>query len=68
VVLNPGVSCGVCPACLRGRDNLCRDYGLLGEHRDGTDAEFVVVPEANLVRKPANLSFEEAAALPPGVS
>jgi len=64
VVLNPGVSCGVCPACLRGRDNLCRDYGLLGEHRDGTDAEFVVVPEANLVRKPANLSFEEAAAFP----
>ncbi|MCS7235237.1 MAG: zinc-binding dehydrogenase [Armatimonadota bacterium] len=64
VVLNPGVSCGVCTACLRGRDNLCREYGLLGEHRDGTDAEFVVVPEANVVRKPANLSFEEAAAFP----
>ncbi|MDR7599745.1 MAG: zinc-binding dehydrogenase, partial [Armatimonadota bacterium] len=64
VVLNPGVSCGVCAACLRGRDNLCREYGLLGEHRDGTDAEFVLVPEANLVRKPANLSFEEAAAFP----
>lgn len=29
-----------------------------------TDAEFVLVPEANLVRKPANLSFEEAAAFP----
>ncbi len=64
VVLNPGVSCGVCAACLRGRDNLCREYGLLGEHRDGTDAEFVVVPEANLVPKPAKLSFEEAAAFP----
>lgn len=64
VVLNPGVSCGVCAWCLRGRDNLCREYGLLGEHRDGTDAEFVVVPEANLVRKPGNLSFEEAAAFP----
>ncbi len=64
VVLNPGISCGVCELCLRGRDNLCREYGLLGEHRDGTDAEFVVVPEANLLRKPANLSFEEAAAFP----
>lgn len=64
VVLNPGVSCGVCAACLQGQDNLCREYGLLGEHRDGTDAEFVVVPEANLVRKPANLSFEEGAAFP----
>lgn len=64
VVLNPGVSCGACALCLRGRDNLCRDYAILGEHRDGTDAEFVVVPEANLLPKPARLSFEEAAAFP----
>lgn len=64
VALNPGTSCGRCGACLAGRDNLCRDYRILGEHRDGTDAEFVVVPEANLLPKPARLSFEEAAAFP----
>jgi NADPH:quinone reductase-like Zn-dependent oxidoreductase len=64
VVLNPGVSCGRCRACLAGRDNLCREYGLLGEHRDGGYAEFVVVPEANLVPAPANLSPVERATLP----
>ncbi len=30
----------------------------------GTFAEFVAVPEGNLVRKPASLSFEEAASVP----
>lgn len=64
VVLNPGVSCGHCRFCLHGQDNLCPQYGILGEHRDGTDAELVVVPEANVLRKPARLSFEEAAAFP----
>lgn len=64
VMLSPGVSCGVCAHCVAGRDNLCPEYGLLGEHRDGTDAEFVVVPEANLLPKPPGLSFEDAAAFP----
>ena len=64
VVLAPGLSCGVCERCLHGDDHLCRYYGILGEHRDGTCADFVVVPRANVLQKPANLSFEEAAALP----
>lgn len=37
---------------------------LLSELHDGTLAEQVVVPARNLVPKPANLSFEEAACLP----
>ncbi len=64
VVLSPGISCGRCPQCLAGQDNLCRQYEVLGEHRDGTDAEFVVVPEVNVLPKPARLTFEEAAAFP----
>src|SRR4051794_4197018 len=32
VVVNPGVSCGVCARCLSGHDNLCRQYAILGEH------------------------------------
>ncbi|MCS6914323.1 MAG: zinc-binding dehydrogenase [Myxococcales bacterium] len=39
-------------------------HRILGMPDDGTLAEQVVVPEANLVRKPAHLSWEEAAALP----
>ena len=37
---------------------------LLSELHQGTLAEFVAVPEANLVPKPSWLSFEEAACLP----
>lgn len=63
VVVAPGVSCGVCVLCLSGRDHHCRQYGILGEHRDGTYAEVVVVPRANVVAKPANLSFTQAAGI-----
>jgi NADPH:quinone reductase-like Zn-dependent oxidoreductase len=64
VVVNPGVSCGSCGECLSGRDNYCRDYGLIGEDRRGGYAELLVVPAENLVRRPARLSFKEAASLP----
>ena len=64
VVINPGLSCGRCERCLAGEDNLCPRYQILGEHRHGTYAEYVVLPEANLAPKPKSLSFEEAAAIP----
>jgi zinc-binding alcohol dehydrogenase/oxidoreductase len=40
------------------------DFQILGGPRDGTYAELVSVPEANVYPKPARLSWEEAAALP----
>jgi len=52
VILNPGISCGRCPACLGGRDNFCPDYQMLGEQTWGGLAEYVVVPAANLVPAP----------------
>ena len=64
VVVNPGLSCGHCERCLAGEDNLCAKYEILGEHRFGAYAEYLVVPEVNLLKKPPNLSFEEAAAIP----
>jgi len=64
VLLSPGLSCGRCSACLSGRDNLCRHYGILGEHLNGGYAEFVKVPIQNILPYPEPLSFEEAACLP----
>jgi NADPH:quinone reductase-like Zn-dependent oxidoreductase len=64
VVLQPGVSCGRCAACLAGDDNLCRHYGILGEHRNGTQARYVAVPAANVMPISDRLPFEEAAAFP----
>ncbi|HZG54655.1 MAG TPA: zinc-binding dehydrogenase [Pyrinomonadaceae bacterium] len=64
VLLQPGVSCGHCAECLRGTDNLCAAYDMLGYRRDGGYAQLVAAPAVNVIRKPRNLSWEEAAALP----
>ena len=64
VALAPGLSCGTCESCLLGRDNLCGEYGILGETRDGTYAESVTVPAGNLIPIPDAIPFEEAAAIP----
>jgi NADPH:quinone reductase-like Zn-dependent oxidoreductase len=62
VVINPGISCGVCEYCLAGEQSLCVKFALLGEHRPGTFAEYVVVPARNVRRIPAAVSSEVAAA------
>lgn len=64
VIVQPGVSCMKCPACLTGRDNYCRSYGILGEHMNGGYAEYVSVPYHNIVAKPAGMAWEEAASAP----
>lgn len=62
VVVNPGLSCGTCRACLAGADNLCRAYRILGENTQGGYAELVCVPRENLAPYPGQLSFEDASA------
>jgi NADPH:quinone reductase-like Zn-dependent oxidoreductase len=64
VMINPGISCGRCDWCLAGEQPLCLGFQVLGEHRDGTVAEFVVVPEQNLAPVPAGMSWSQAAAFP----
>ena len=64
VVVNPGLSCGVCQACLSGRDNFCPRYRIFGENTQGGYARHVNVPDANLLPFPEPLSFAEAAAIP----
>lgn len=60
VVLNSNLGCGRCPACMQGRDNLCRDWHLLGETVRGTYAQYVVVPSPNAYPMPED--FDPAAA------
>lgn len=64
VVVLPGVSCGACEACQSGVDHLCRFYDILGESCDGTSAEYVCLPAANVAPKPKLLTFEQAASVP----
>ena len=64
VMVQPGVSCGHCVECLAGRDNMCDEYDMIGYRRDGGYAELLSVPGVNVIPKPGNLSWPEAAALP----
>jgi acryloyl-coenzyme A reductase len=60
----PIVACGECDFCLASTgENYCRNWQLLGVHRWGGRAEFVVVPAANLVPLTDGVSFEQAACL-----
>jgi len=64
VMVQPGLSCGVCKACLSGRDNLCRSYRILGENAQGGYARHLNLPDVNLIKIGDKLGFAEAAALP----
>ena len=64
VIVNPGIGCGRCERCLSGKDNQCRDYTIIGYGVDGGYAELVKVRRTHLIRKPAGMSFEEAASFP----
>ncbi|RMG57276.1 MAG: alcohol dehydrogenase [Deltaproteobacteria bacterium] len=64
VVLNPGINCGTCEFCLKGEHSLCVTFHLLGEHINGTYAEFVRAPAINCYPRPKTLTWEESSAFP----
>lgn len=62
VVINANIGCGKCDMCISGRDNLCRDWHLLGETMRGTYAEYVSLPARQLYKLPDDFDFQAAAA------
>lgn len=63
VTIYPGLVCGRCEFCKRGEPVLCAKMNLLGEHCDGTMAEFICVPAQNGFALPDGLDFAQGAAL-----
>lgn len=61
----PLIPCMECQPCKKGQYEMCRSYSYLGSRRDGGFAEYVTVPENNLIELPESVSFEEAAMLEP---
>ena len=58
------IFCGRCEQCLRGRTNICdAEPEQLGFNRDGGDAEYAIVPEANAVAVPDGVDLGAAAVL-----
>lgn len=62
VCLYPAIGCGQCELCTTDREFMCIRLRLLGEHEDGTYAEYVRLPARNCFPIPAGFSFDEAAA------
>jgi 2-desacetyl-2-hydroxyethyl bacteriochlorophyllide A dehydrogenase len=61
VVANPLVSCGHCPACMSGSQNLCANWRLLGmDQTAGSFAEFVALPESQIYDIPDSLPSSRA--------
>ncbi|MDE6621816.1 MAG: galactitol-1-phosphate 5-dehydrogenase [Lachnospiraceae bacterium] len=61
----PLIPCRVCTPCKKEQYEMCRNYSYLGSRQDGGFAEYVAVPEWNLIELPESISFVEAAMLEP---
>jgi NADPH:quinone reductase-like Zn-dependent oxidoreductase len=64
VVLFPTLCCWECTWCRAGENVKCASFGVLGEHSDGAACELIHIDARNVFRKPAGLSWTEAAAFP----
>lgn len=61
VVGEINAGCGACDLCLGGDSRHCPTRTVLGIHaRDGAHAEFVSLPNVNLLEVPANVSDNQA--------
>ena len=66
VVVNPLVTCGTCPACNRGEDNICPDRQIISMNpRPGAFAEYFAMPKRNLIALPDDLELRKAALCEP---
>ncbi|WP_033328557.1 L-idonate 5-dehydrogenase [Streptomyces yerevanensis] len=70
VAVHPATACGLCPECVSGRRNVCRDTRYLGSaartpHVQGGFAAQLVVPAEQLRALPAGLPLRRAALAEP---
>jgi alcohol dehydrogenase len=65
VVMYGAMTCGQCPACREGRDNLCENVGgIMGFHIDGFSRDLLNLPARLVVPVPAGVSLRDAACAP----
>ena len=65
VVMYGALTCGVCPACRAGRDNLCEGIkGILGFHVDGFARDLITMPARLVIPVPDGVGLRDAACAP----
>ncbi len=67
VAIDPAFACGTCDQCQAGRQNTCRNLRFMGSpgQAPGAAAELAVVPAANCLPVPDNVSLDMAALAEP---
>ena len=56
----PGKSCGTCPYCRAGRQNLCDEMQITGFHTNGGFAHQTLLPRSSLIPIPEDLDLYAA--------
>ena len=64
VLLAPMMFCNHCEQCTAGQQSFCRQFSVLGYGSDGGNAEYIAVPEVNVIPIPESLSYDQAASVP----
>ena len=56
-------TCGDCYYCSTGNEQFCAEGAMIGKHRDGGYAEFILMPARSVVPLPDEIPFEQAAVM-----
>ncbi len=68
VLLPAVVPCGSCRFCREGRENICEQMKMYGNHMDGGYAEYVLADARNVFHMPASIPLEEGAVIADAVT
>lgn len=68
VLIPPVFSCGYCDNCRLGRENICFNMLMLGNHIDGAFAEYTKVPAKDCQHLPEDLPLEESSIIADAIS
>lgn len=61
----PALYCGICDSCKKGKYAQCEKLSVIGAYRQGAFAEYIVLPEENVVALSDTVAYDEAAIIEP---
>lgn len=61
----PLIPCMKCDDCQNGNFSLCKHYSFIGSRQQGSNADYVVIPEQNAVVFDKSVSYEQGAMFEP---
>ncbi|MEE9503187.1 MAG: zinc-binding dehydrogenase [Candidatus Aminicenantaceae bacterium] len=68
VLIPPVFSCGYCDNCRLGRENICFNMLMLGNHIDGAYAEYTKAPAKDCQHLPEDMPLEESSIIADAIS